>query len=261
MRAGTGISHSEYNASQTDSVHFLQIWVLPDANGLELGYEQRSFDLEKDRGKWVHVVAPHGRDGTVAVHQDIELLLAILSGTAGQLSPQAGSSGLAAGRSRRCVSQWNNAECRWRRGYQRSWNGGNKESGSRWNSPVRSCLIINIVRSAASRYEEKTSRLCRLWAAELLGSFALGSSDEQRIERRHTGTRPVPLENFIREASNHRHGVLSHLGDGKLKVYGIENLRIADGSIMPRVTTGNTMAPCVVIGERAGEILKAKHKL
>jgi choline dehydrogenase len=49
--------------------------------------------------------------------------------------------------------------------------------------------------------------------------------------------------------------------DAKLKVYGIENLRIADGSIMPRVTTGNTIAPCVIIGERAGEILKADHKL
>jgi choline dehydrogenase-like flavoprotein len=49
--------------------------------------------------------------------------------------------------------------------------------------------------------------------------------------------------------------------DGNLSVYGVENLRIADGSIMPRVTTGNTMAPCVVIGERAAEILKAKHKL
>jgi choline dehydrogenase len=48
--------------------------------------------------------------------------------------------------------------------------------------------------------------------------------------------------------------------DGSLRVYGVENLRIADGSIMPRVTTGNTMAPCVVIGERAGEILKKEHK-
>ena len=44
--------------------------------------------------------------------------------------------------------------------------------------------------------------------------------------------------------------------DSHLKVYGIDNLRIADGSIMPRISTGNTMAPCVVIGERAGEILK-----
>jgi choline dehydrogenase len=49
--------------------------------------------------------------------------------------------------------------------------------------------------------------------------------------------------------------------DGELKVYGVEHLRIADGSIMPRVTTGNTMAPCVIIGERAAEILQAEHTL
>lgn len=49
--------------------------------------------------------------------------------------------------------------------------------------------------------------------------------------------------------------------DNNLKVYGIENLRVADGSILPRITTGNTTAPCVVIGERAGDILKARHGL
>jgi choline dehydrogenase len=49
--------------------------------------------------------------------------------------------------------------------------------------------------------------------------------------------------------------------DAQLKVYGIENLRIADGSIMPRVTTGNTMAPCIIIGERAAEVLRNEHKL
>jgi choline dehydrogenase len=78
------------------------------------------------------------------------------------------------------------------------------------------------------------------------------------------------LENFIRDAAT----TFSHetctakmgrdsmsVVDGYLKVYGIDNLRIADGSIMPRVTAGNTMAPCVIIGERAGEILKADHKL
>jgi adenylate cyclase len=48
--------------------------------------------------------------------------------------------------------------------------------------------------------------------------------------------------------------------DGSLKVHGIDNLRIADGSIMPRVTTGNTMAPCVIIGERASEMLKIAHR-
>src|SRR5262249_32575390 len=49
--------------------------------------------------------------------------------------------------------------------------------------------------------------------------------------------------------------------DGYLKVYGVDNLRIADGSVMPRVTTGNTMAPCVIIGERAAHILRIEHKL
>jgi choline dehydrogenase len=49
--------------------------------------------------------------------------------------------------------------------------------------------------------------------------------------------------------------------DYNLKVYGIEKLRIADASIMPRVTAGNTMAPCIIIGERAGEILRAEHNL
>jgi choline dehydrogenase len=77
------------------------------------------------------------------------------------------------------------------------------------------------------------------------------------------------LENFIRDAASsywHQtctakmgHDAMSVV-DGSLKVHGIDNLRIADGSIMPRVTTGNTMAPCVVIGERAAEILKIAHR-
>jgi choline dehydrogenase len=49
--------------------------------------------------------------------------------------------------------------------------------------------------------------------------------------------------------------------DGDLKVHGIEGLRIADSSVMPRITTGNTMAPCVIIGERAAEILKRAYNL
>jgi choline dehydrogenase len=78
------------------------------------------------------------------------------------------------------------------------------------------------------------------------------------------------LENFIRDSvvTYWHQTCTAKMGrdsmsvvDGNLKVYGIENLRIADGSIMPRVTTGNTMAPCVIIGERAGTILKADHKL
>lgn len=78
------------------------------------------------------------------------------------------------------------------------------------------------------------------------------------------------LEDFIRDAAStyHHQTCTAKMGrdsmsvvDGQLKVYGIENLRIADGSIMPRVTTGNTMAPCVVIGERAAEVLQSEYSL
>ena len=78
------------------------------------------------------------------------------------------------------------------------------------------------------------------------------------------------LEHFIRDAAvtYYHQTCTAKMGrdamsvvDGHLKVYGIDNLRVADGSIMPRVTTGNTMAPCVIIGERAAEILKAEHEL
>jgi choline dehydrogenase len=82
--------------------------------------------------------------------------------------------------------------------------------------------------------------------------------------------RGVALEDFIRDAAStyHHQTCTAKMGrddmsvvNGSLKVYGIDRLRIADGSVMPRVTTGNTMAPCIVIGERAAEILKAQHKL
>jgi choline dehydrogenase len=78
------------------------------------------------------------------------------------------------------------------------------------------------------------------------------------------------LENFVRDAAvTYWHETCTakmgrdvmSVVDGALKVYGIDNLRIADGSIMPRVTTGNTMAPCVIIGERAADVLRAAHGL
>jgi redox-sensitive bicupin YhaK (pirin superfamily) len=79
MSAGTGISHSEYNPSKTEPVHFFQIWIIPNETGLKPGYEQRSFDIKAKRGSWVLVAAPHARDGSVEIHQDTELSLASLA--------------------------------------------------------------------------------------------------------------------------------------------------------------------------------------
>jgi choline dehydrogenase len=78
------------------------------------------------------------------------------------------------------------------------------------------------------------------------------------------------LERFVRDAtmSYWHQTCTAKMGrdpvsvvDGQLNVYGVDRLRIADGSIMPRVTTGNTMAPCVIISECAAQILKAQHTL
>ncbi|MGH8066176.1 MAG: pirin family protein [Candidatus Entotheonellia bacterium] len=74
MSAGTGISHSEYNPAPTMPVHFLQIWILPEQQGLEPSYEQRSFTPEDLRGQWRLIAARDGRDGAVTVHQDVDVL-------------------------------------------------------------------------------------------------------------------------------------------------------------------------------------------
>jgi quercetin 2,3-dioxygenase len=73
MSAGTGISHSEYNASQTEPVHFLQIWIIPDETGLKPGYEQQAFPFDQNRGKLTLIASQDGRDDSVTVHQDVDL--------------------------------------------------------------------------------------------------------------------------------------------------------------------------------------------
>ena len=73
MSAGTGISHSEYNASQTEPVHFLQIWIVPNKTGLAPAYEQRAFPLDEHRNKWTLIASEAGRDGSVTVHQDVDV--------------------------------------------------------------------------------------------------------------------------------------------------------------------------------------------
>lgn len=78
MSAGTGVTHSEHNASETEPVHLLQIWILPAENGLAPGYEQRHFRPEDKRGTLRLIAAGDGRDGALAVHQDVDLFAALL---------------------------------------------------------------------------------------------------------------------------------------------------------------------------------------
>lgn len=78
MSAGTGIRHSEFNASNNNPVHFLQIWIMPDRAGLKPSYEEKNFTPEEKQGNFRLVGSPDGRDGSVTIHQDVNLYLAAL---------------------------------------------------------------------------------------------------------------------------------------------------------------------------------------
>ena len=78
MSAGTGIRHSELNASKTEPVRFLQIWILPERAGLEPGYEQKTFPASESRGRFKLVAARDGREGAVTIHQDTDIHVAVL---------------------------------------------------------------------------------------------------------------------------------------------------------------------------------------
>lgn len=78
MSAGTGVRHSEFNASQTEPVRFLQIWLPPHTRGLEPSYEQRSFAPENRQGRLELLVSPDGRDDSLSIHQDASIYGAAL---------------------------------------------------------------------------------------------------------------------------------------------------------------------------------------
>jgi len=75
MTAGTGISHSEFNPSEIDPVHLLQIWIFPEQKGLTPGYEQRKFDAAGRQNRWQLIASREARDGSVLIHQDADVLL------------------------------------------------------------------------------------------------------------------------------------------------------------------------------------------
>ncbi len=80
MSAGTGVRHSEFNHSSEEPVHFLQIWIRPEREGLQPGYEQREFPEEERAGRLRLVASRGGREGSVTVHQDAEVYAASLAG-------------------------------------------------------------------------------------------------------------------------------------------------------------------------------------
>ncbi len=80
LSAGRGIMHSEHNHSKTEKVHFLQIWFMPDERNVEPGYAQQYFPEEEKRGTFRLVASKQGRDGSVSLHQDVDMSVALIDG-------------------------------------------------------------------------------------------------------------------------------------------------------------------------------------
>jgi redox-sensitive bicupin YhaK (pirin superfamily) len=78
MSAGTGVSHSEFNPSDAEPVHLLQIWILPQSQGLPPSYEEKNFSEEERRGRLRLIASNDGRDGSVTIHQDAQLFATVL---------------------------------------------------------------------------------------------------------------------------------------------------------------------------------------
>ena len=80
MSAGTGVTHSEYNASKKEPLHLLQIWILPSRSGLPTGYEQKYFSDAEKRGRLRLVASPEGADGSVRIQQNARMFASLLEG-------------------------------------------------------------------------------------------------------------------------------------------------------------------------------------
>lgn len=94
MTAGRGVRHSEFNASKTDPVHFLQIWIHPSRSRLDPGYEQKTFSGQEKRGRLRLVASANGRDGSLTIHQDAEVYASLLEpGAPVRFEPRAGRFG------------------------------------------------------------------------------------------------------------------------------------------------------------------------
>jgi redox-sensitive bicupin YhaK (pirin superfamily) len=92
MSAGSGVLHSEFNASREEPVHFLQIWIVPDRKGVVPRYQQRHFTADEKRGRLRLIISPDGADGSLSVYQDARVYAGLFDGDERQALP------LAAGR-------------------------------------------------------------------------------------------------------------------------------------------------------------------
>jgi redox-sensitive bicupin YhaK (pirin superfamily) len=81
MSAGSGVRHSEFNASATELVHFLQIWIIPDVTGIEPSYEEKHFTEQDRRGRLSLVASPNQADGSVRIHQDARVYAGLFDGS------------------------------------------------------------------------------------------------------------------------------------------------------------------------------------
>ena len=81
MSAGRGILHSEFNASTAQPVHLLQIWLIPNQQGLTPAYQQKVFAVESKRGRWCLLASPDQADGSLHIHQDARIFATLLDGT------------------------------------------------------------------------------------------------------------------------------------------------------------------------------------
>src|SRR5262249_54749657 len=78
MSAGSGVTHSEFNASREEPVHLYQIWLLPEKNGVEPSYEERTFDANGKQGQWQLIASRDAQNGSMRIHQDATLQLAAI---------------------------------------------------------------------------------------------------------------------------------------------------------------------------------------
>jgi hypothetical protein len=83
MSAGTGVTHSEFNPSRNDGVHFLQIWIHPDQRGIAPGYEERNYPAAEKRGRLRLIASPDRAQGSVLIHQDARVYAGLFDGTEG----------------------------------------------------------------------------------------------------------------------------------------------------------------------------------